>query len=97
MVGLLEELRAQKAEIEALAAEYGISNIRIFGSVARGEEREDSDVDVLIHIDAGKTYFDLIRFENDLKEKWNKDVDVISDRGLYHYIKDKILAEATPL
>lgn len=97
MVGLLDELRAQKDEIQALAAEYGISNIRIFGSVARGEERDDSDVDVLIDISPPKTYFDLIRFEMALQDKWGRDVDVVSEGGLYHYIRDDILSEAKPL
>ncbi len=98
MPKLLEELKQKRAEIYEIASKYGVSNIRVFGSVARGEEKKNSDVDLLVKISKHKGMgFDLIRFERDLKAKLNKEVDTISENGVYHLLKEQIFNECVPL
>lgn len=66
MVPTLVDLRTRRDEILALAARHGAHNVRIFGSVARGDADEASDVDVLVDMDAGRTLLDLAGLEEDL-------------------------------
>lgn len=66
MVPTLVDLRARRDEILAVAARRGARNVRVFGSVARGEADEASDVDVLVDMDAGRTLLDLAGLEQDL-------------------------------
>jgi len=86
-----------KAEILRVATKYGGRNIRIFGSFARGEERPDSDIDLLIDFEDGRSLLDLIGVKQDLEEILGRRVDVVTERGLNKYISDNILAEAVPL
>lgn len=92
-----EQLRSRRGELIALAEQCKAENLRIFGSVARGEANEQSDVDLLVHFRAGASLFDLM----DLKEYTEKllglPVDVVSDGGLSPYLRDRILNEARPL
>lgn len=95
---LLKDLQNNREEIYKMADKYGIFNIRIFGSVARGEETENSDVDMLVSISKHKGMaFDLIRFEREFSEKFHKKTDVISENGVYHSLREKIFSEAIPL
>ena len=64
------------------AARHGASNLRIFGSVARGEDRPDSDVDVLVGLESGRSLFDLARLRVELEEMLHTPVDVVVDSGL---------------
>jgi predicted nucleotidyltransferase len=93
----LDQLRQRRAEIEQLAKQHGAHNVRIFGSVARGEARADSDVDVLVAFRPGRSLFDLVGFEQDLEELLGCGVDVVSEGGISPYMEDRILAEAVPL
>lgn len=98
MAKLLEELHQNREKIYAIAEKYGISNIRIFGSVARGEETSASDIDMLVSISKHKGMgFDLIRFEREFSEKFNAKTDVISENGVHHLLKEKIFGEAVAL
>jgi len=95
---LLKDLQNHRDEIYKIADKYGISNIRIFGSVARGEETQNSDIDMLVTISKHKGMaFDLVRFEREFSEKFQKKTDVISENGVYHFLRDKIFSEAVPL
>ncbi len=87
----------KRSEILAVAARYGITNVRVFGSVARREAREDSDLDLLVTFGPTATLFDLIRFERDLSELLGRRVEVASDRGLKERIRETVLQEAVPL
>ena len=80
-----------------MADRYGITNIRIFGSVARRDAREDSDLDLLVTFGPTATLFDLIRFERDLSTLLGLRVEVASDHGLKERIRETVLAEAVPL
>jgi predicted nucleotidyltransferase len=93
----LDQLRQRRAEIERLANQHGAHDVRIFGSVARGEARPDSDVDVLVAFKPGRSLLDLVGFEQDLEELIGCEVDVVSEGGLGPYLEDRILGEAVPL
>lgn len=86
-----------KPEIGAIALRYGAANIRVFGSVARGSDHADSDIDLLVTLAAGRTLLDLVGLEEDLTNLLGRKVDVVVDGGLSPYIGPTILAEAIAL
>lgn len=96
-MSLFDTVRMQREKIYEIAKRYGVENVRVFGSVARGEERPDSDIDFLVHMQEGKSAFDMIHFKHDVEELFSRHVDVVSDKGLHWYIKDRILNEAKPV
>lgn len=93
----LEELRNRRAEILRLAAVHGASNVRVFGSVARGEAREGSDVDFLVDLGRSRSLLDLGGLLEDLRELLSLPVDVVTERGLKSRIRDRVLQEAVLL
>lgn len=93
----LSILRSKRIEILALAAKHGASNVRLFGSVARGEDREDSDVDFLVDMQETRSLFDLIGLQQDIEKAIGRKVDVLTTNGINRYLKDRILNEAAPL
>lgn len=92
-----ELLELRRNEILELAAKHGAKNIRIFGSVARGEGGPASDVDFLVDIQEGRNLLDLVGFWQDLQELLGCRVDVITDGGISPYLRERIYAEAKPL
>lgn len=92
-----ELIKAKRDEILRIAAKHGARNVRIFGSVARGEADEQSDVDFLVDMEPGRSLFDLAGLYVDLEELLGRKVDVVTTRGISPYLKDRILAEARPL
>jgi predicted nucleotidyltransferase len=91
-------LRSEKrVEILRLAQSHGCRNVRVFGSVATGENRPESDIDFLVDLDAGHNLFDLGGFLEDLKDHLDGEVDVVETRCLHPLIRDRVLAEAVPL
>jgi len=96
-MGIEELLKAKHREVMTLASKYGAFNVRVFGSVVRGEEGPDSDIDLLVTMEKGRSYFDLVGLWQDLEELLGRKVDVVTDGGLSPYLKDRILAEAVPL
>jgi uncharacterized protein len=93
----LEKVRLQRDAILALARKYGIRQVRLFGSVVRGEDRPDSDVDVLVDFEPKRSLLDLVGFELALEELFGRRVDVISARGISPYIEEQVLREAITL
>lgn len=83
-------LRRRRAAVLALAARHGISNIRVFGSVARGEEGPTSDLDLLVHLPEGAGLFLLGRFTDDLEALLHVAVDVVPDDGVKARIRANI-------
>ncbi len=94
---LLDEIRAKKPQLLDMAARYGVSEIRVFGSVARGEEGPDSDVDFLVHLADGKDYLDLGGFQYRSSEIVGRHTDVVLDHCLNKYLAPYILKDAIPL
>ena len=76
----IEELRARRGEIIRIASVRGAHNIRVFGSVARGEARPDSDVDFLVDMEVGRTVLDLSELILDFEEALGRAVDVVHIR-----------------
>ncbi len=95
--GIAALLAARKPRIEALAKKRGLHNLRIFGSVARGEADDASDVDLLVDASKGTSLIDLIGFQRELQELLGRKVDVVTPAGLPPEIRARALAEATPL
>lgn len=85
---------AKKNDILKIAAKHGARNIRIFGSVARGEARLDSDVDFLVEMEPGRTLFDMGGLLMDLRDLLGLEVDVVTEQGLKPRIRDRVLKEA---
>ena len=94
---IYELLREKRGGILETAAHYGFSNVRVFGSVARGEARPDSDLDLLAQPGPETSLFDHIGLEQDLEDMLGHKVDVVSEGALHWYIRDRVLAEARPL
>lgn len=84
-------------EIIAIAAKYGVKNIRVFGSVVSGKADEKSDIDLLVSLTRGVTLVKMSALRRELEDVLGCKVDLISDKGLRERIKDKVLSEAVPL
>ena len=94
----LQELRAtRRAEILSLAARRGAHNVRVFGSVARGDSGPASDVDFLVDLEPGRSLFDLSGLLLDLEAALHTPVDVVTERGLRERIRKRVLSEAVAL
>lgn len=92
----LEQLRSMKPQILSIAHEHGVGNVRVFGSVARGEADETSDVDLLVSWErpTGWKFFDL---EPTLEEVIGCKVDVVTEGGIHPRMRNRIFSEAIPL
>lgn len=93
----LDALRARRAEVLALAARHGAKDVRVFGSVLRGDADADSDIDLLVSFDRGRSLFDQVALRQDLGDLLGREVDVVSEPALHWFIRDRVLAEAEPL
>ena len=94
----LEELiQIKREEILSLAARHGAGNVRLFGSVARGEAGEQSDVDFLVRLDEGRSLLDLVALWQDLEDLLGRKVDVVTEAGLNRRLRDQVLREAVAL
>jgi predicted nucleotidyltransferase len=85
------------AALRELGQRYGIRNLRVFGSFARGDAREDSDVDLLVDYVPGQSGFAFVRFCQEAERILGRDVDVTTAAGLHPMIRERVLAEAVPL
>jgi len=90
-------LKAKREEILRVCARYGASKVRVFGSVARSEADEESDIDFLVELEPGRTLFDLGGLQYDLEQLLGCRVDVVTERGLKPRIRERVLREAVPL
>jgi uncharacterized protein len=96
-MSIYELLQVKREEIFQIAAKYGAYNIRIFGSVARREADENSDVDFLVEMEPGRSLFDLGGLLMDLQELLGCNVDVVTEKGLRERIRERVLKEAVLL
>ena len=90
-------LKTQRAEILRIAAKHGARNVRVFGSVARGEADDDSDIDFLVDMEAGRSLLDMGGLLMELREALNRDVDVVTEQGLKPRIRARVRREAIAL
>jgi len=90
-------LKFKRHEIIDIAARHGARNVRIFGSVVRGEARPESDLDLLVELEEGRSLMDHVALLQDLEDLLGCRVDVVSEKALHWYIRNRVLAEAVPL
>ena len=93
----LEELRARREEILATARRHGVRTLRVFGSVARGEQDIESDIDFLVEFEPGRSLLDQGALLMDLQERLGCRVDVMTEAGLRQSVRARVLQEALPL
>jgi len=93
----LDDLKSKRREILAVAAKHGARHVRIFGSVARGEADERSDIDLLVDMEPGRSLLDHASLWLELNTTLGCKVDVVSERGLKPRIRERVLREAVPL
>ena len=96
-MALEEVLKAKREEILKVCAKHGARNVRIFGSVARREADEGSDIDFLVELEPGRTLLDLGGLQYDLEQLLGCRVDVVTERGLKPRMRERVLREAVPL
>ena len=96
-LGIDDLLKDKRDEILRIAARHGARNVRVFGSVVRGEARLDSDVDFLVEMEPGRSLMDVGELKMDLEDLLGRTVDIGRPAALHWYIKDRVLEEAVPL
>ncbi len=92
-----DALKRHRTEILRLAARYGATDVRVFGSVARGDSDESSDVDLLVRMNPGRSVFDIGGLLMDLQDLLGRRVDVVTENGLRPRIRERVLREAVPV
>ena len=80
-----------------VANRHGARNLRVFGSASRGDDRPDSDIDLLVDLDRDRSVLDLAELVADLRDLLGRPVDVAIDENLHHLLRPQILREARPL
>ena len=94
----IDRLLAEKREeILRLAASRGARNVRVFGSVVRGEATEESDIDLLVEVESGRSLLDVVGLWLDLQELLDRKVDLLTDAGVNRHLRERIMSEARPL
>lgn len=92
--GITEKMRAEILRVTSL---YGAVDVRIFGSVARGDATGNSDLDLLVRMKPGRSLLDIIAIKQDLEDLLGVPVDVVSEQALSPYIREEVLSEAVAL
>ena|SRR5690349_23936704 len=90
-------IHQKRGQILEIAARHGASNVRVFGSVARGDATAASDVDLIVQFERGRSLFDHGGLIADLEDLLGVKVDVVSERGMRERFRDIVLKEAVPL
>jgi predicted nucleotidyltransferase len=86
-----------REDIRRIASAHGAANVRVFGSIGRGEQGAASDLDLLVDMAEGRSLFDLIALSNDLEESLGVEVDVVTEASVSPYMRDRVLDEAVAL
>jgi uncharacterized protein len=87
----------EREDINRIAAAHGARNVRVFGSVGRGEANSSSDLDLLVDMSEGRSLLDLVALGDDLEKALGVAVDVVTEKSLSPYLRDRILSEAVSL
>lgn len=90
-------VHAKRDQILEIAARYGARNVRVFGSVARGEDTERSDLDLLVDMDENRSLCDLGEFVEDVQDALQCKVQIVEADSVHRLLRERILSEATPL
>jgi predicted nucleotidyltransferase len=92
-----EVLQAHRAAVLDIARRNGAGNVRLFGSVLRGEDTEDSDLDLLVDVPRGTTLLDMVRMQNAIEAALGVPVDILTAGDLPRKFREQVLQEARPL
>jgi len=90
----IDDLRERRAEILAIAAKHGASNVRVFGSVAHADATPESDVDFLVDLEPSRTILDLADLLMDLQDICDREVNLLTEPALHWYIRERVLQSA---
>ena len=90
-------LATHRDKLLAIAAGYGASNLRVFGSVAKGVDTEGSDIDLLVDVRKGTSLLGLVGLQQDMQDALGIKVDLCTEGGLHPELKERILSEARPI
>ena len=96
-MAISQSLAEKREEILKVAASHGAKNLKVFGSFARGEERPDSDIDLLVEMAPDRSLLDIIAIKNALEDITHRKVDVVTEKALSPYLRDKILQDAVSI
>ena len=94
---LEEILPIERPRILDLARKHGARNVRVFGSAGRGDSKAQSDLDLLVEMEKGRSLLDRVALSQDLEDLLGHKVDVVNEKALHWFVRDRILAEATAL
>lgn len=90
-------LQDKRNTILEIANDHGVRNIKVFGSVAKKEDGPNSDLDLLVEFEEGRSLFDLIRFKQEVEELLGVNVDVVTENAMHNSIKDDVINGAIQL
>jgi predicted nucleotidyltransferase len=90
-------LRQRRKDILTIASRHGARSLRVFGSIARGDAHDGSDVDLLVDLEPGRSLLDVIAIKQDLEDVLGRPVDIVTEAALSPYIRQRVLAEAVAL
>ncbi|WP_259115048.1 nucleotidyltransferase family protein [Salinibacter ruber] len=90
-------IRDHREEVLRLADEHGALNVRLFGSAARGEEDAESDLDLLVDMEEGRSLVDHVALKQDLEDLLGREIDVVTERSLHPRLRERVLREAVSL
>ena len=92
-----DALKDKREEILRIAASHGSQSVRIFGSLARGEAGPDSDIDILVKLNLGRSLLGIVAIKQDLEDLLGCKVDVVTEAAISPYIREQVLKEAVAL
>ena len=96
-MGIEDLLKGKREDILRVATLHGARNVRVFGSAATGEARPDSDLDLLVEFEPERSLLDHVALAQDLEDLLGRKVDVVTERSLHWYIRDRVIQQAVPL
>lgn len=94
---MTKSVEQQRETILRIAAKYGAHNVRVFGSAARDEATNCSDIDLLVDLDSTRSLLDQVGLQQELEEVLGRKIDVVVEGGISPYLEERILAEAVTL
>jgi uncharacterized protein len=90
-------LQQQREAILRIAEKYGARNVRVFGSMSRGDDSNNSDVDLLVDLEPRRSLLDQVGLKQEIEELLGRPVDIVVEGGISPYLEKRILSEAVPL
>lgn len=90
-------LTINRAEIIKIAKGHGAKSLKVFGSFAYGLENPDSDIDFLVELESGRSLLDIVAIKHEIEALTKRKVDIVTEKGIHWYIRNKIIEDAVPL